>query len=866
MSITNSDLASTGDLLSISNAATDANSAGIAIGAPAGSSVGIDIAGQGMTGDAIGIKLGSAGGSATYNTFSGAYLDISPSKTHTGATAISESGNFIRAARTLGINNASGSYTISGDLATLSSNCTVTTGTCTDTSNVLQLTQSYASATGAVLDITNNGLGSGLNLAANAITTGYAMNVTSTSNLLSSGRLASFDWTPTTPTTASGDLIRLNIGSTGDITGNMFNITDSGSSLFRVSTTQMESTVPVVFSAAGDVSLANDLVFTNQTSDNIKSYGPLNIESGESFENNNLTLTTYGTGNIVANLGIGSLIPGTDNYNDVGNSSYRWDDIYATNNVIQTSDIRLKENINTLSYGLNEIMQLNPVSYTWIDRPEKGTKLGLVAQEVLSIIPEAVDIGTDTNRTLGLRYSDFIPVLIKAVQEQQIQIENLNNTGDLQTVADSDRSEYYRLTHKDGTSIEKLTLTGLFTNVFEGVQGSVDNLLVKVGLVSPEVLTNKIKPTEGNKDVTIELGTRDEELGTSEFGRLIIQDRNGTTVAGIDEAGNATFSGELATNDLKVDNNASIAGELHVGRIYADEIISRNGKIGEVQTASISAITREDIEKILAEAEIDQNLLKETNNWNINTATNSATISDINTNNLYVTGTAAVTSLSAADSITVGSDLVISTLMTNNEQTTKVNSIDTLSAPLALQSSGSQPLYIMAGKVMIDTLGNVAINGNLEVAGDISSSSLVLSESSEDTGFGKLLRIQNISGQEVASIDASGSAKFAAVTTKSLIIPEDPAATTSATFDGIVLTSTTSAGKGTIPSNAKEVTIINSMVKADSLIYVTPTTSTGNQTLYVKEQLDGKVVIGIDTALNNDISFNWWIIQTKVNE
>src|SRR3989338_3636024 len=42
--------------------------------------------------------------------------------------------------------------------------------------------------------------------------------------------------------------------------------------------------------------MAYDLIFTNQTAAGIESYGPLTITSGESFENNNLTLKTYGTG------------------------------------------------------------------------------------------------------------------------------------------------------------------------------------------------------------------------------------------------------------------------------------------------------------------------------------------------------------------------------------------------------------------------------------------------------------------------------------------------------------------------------------------------------------------------------------------
>src|SRR5690606_8635298 len=51
------------------------------------------------------------------------------------------------------------------------------------------------------------------------------------------------------------------------------------------------------------------LIFTNQTSSQIESYGPLSIVTGESFENNDLTVTTYGTGDAIFDLqGTGEVV------------------------------------------------------------------------------------------------------------------------------------------------------------------------------------------------------------------------------------------------------------------------------------------------------------------------------------------------------------------------------------------------------------------------------------------------------------------------------------------------------------------------------------------------------------------------------
>jgi len=68
----------------------------------------------------------------------------------------------------------------------------------------------------------------------------------------------------------------------------------------------------------------------------------------------------------------GEVVPSTDDTYDVGNASYRWDDIYATNTAIQTSDERLKTDIVDSNLGLDFICELRPVSYKWKDKTITG--------------------------------------------------------------------------------------------------------------------------------------------------------------------------------------------------------------------------------------------------------------------------------------------------------------------------------------------------------------------------------------------------------------------------------------------------------------------------------------------------------------
>jgi hypothetical protein len=89
------------------------------------------------------------------------------------------------------------------------------------------------------------------------------------------------------------------------------------------------------------------------------------------------------------------------------------------------SDIRLKHDIADLNYGLLEIMQLRPVTWTWKQQPERGVQLGLIAQELEPILPELVTTAKDAEQTKGINYIGLVPVVIKAIQEQQATIATL---------------------------------------------------------------------------------------------------------------------------------------------------------------------------------------------------------------------------------------------------------------------------------------------------------------------------------------------------------------------------------------------------------------------------------------------------------
>jgi mucin-19 len=151
------------------------------------------------------------------------------------------------------------------------------------------------------------------------------------------------------------------------------------------------------------------------------------------------------------------VVPRTDNFRDLGQSGLRWDDVFATNGTINTSDRNEKTQISGSDLGLDFVNSLNPVKYQF--KFGSRTHYGLVAQEVSQSLTgdfagyiegrtyqsgsEIVtgkqwkehkdqrgygdweDWNLHSTGSLGLRYNEFISPMIKAIQELSSQVESL---------------------------------------------------------------------------------------------------------------------------------------------------------------------------------------------------------------------------------------------------------------------------------------------------------------------------------------------------------------------------------------------------------------------------------------------------------
>ena len=103
---------------------------------------------------------------------------------------------------------------------------------------------------------------------------------------------------------------------------------------------------------------------------------------------------------------------------------------YFTSNITAyySSDISLKDNIRPIESAIFKVQQIRGVEFDWNEKStelqqEKGHDVGLIAQEVEKVLPEIVQIREDGIK--AIQYEKVVPLLVEAIKEQQVTIENL---------------------------------------------------------------------------------------------------------------------------------------------------------------------------------------------------------------------------------------------------------------------------------------------------------------------------------------------------------------------------------------------------------------------------------------------------------
>jgi hypothetical protein len=148
----------------------------------------------------------------------------------------------------------------------------------------------------------------------------------------------------------------------------------------------------------------------------IRSNGGPALGNYESSDTTRSTYWTFGRDNAV-----------TGNYVFAYGGTLRGSISLSTGTYTASSDSRLKKHITNITYGLNEVMAMRPVTYLMNEEADTAKKhLGFIAQEIKAVLDEAVDdlIDPETQFYM-LDKGGLVPVLVKAIQEQQTIINDL---------------------------------------------------------------------------------------------------------------------------------------------------------------------------------------------------------------------------------------------------------------------------------------------------------------------------------------------------------------------------------------------------------------------------------------------------------
>ena len=447
--------------------------------------------------------------------------------------------------------------------------------------------------------------------------------------------------------------------------------------------------------------------------------------------------------------------------------------------------------------------------------------------------------------------------------------------------------------------------------------------------------TDLISPTaDGNGDIEVRLGdTTDSTDAADTPARLEITDRSGSVAASIDETGQIEARSLLA-QEIEA-GTASFSGNISAATISAETVETKSlrlqqleGRVAQLETvkAEAASFTTATVSGTLFAGNIDQfedrvaaaleepSLLekllgKDTATTSAETpsypaydttistiATDSAAAElalspdelDLSASDITLSATAGFFEqhLQVAGNAYVGDSLGVENRLVVGDGLTigsgSINYAGRSDNTLRLQPDGGS-LEILAGIMTLNEDGQVRIDGDLSVTGQVAAASISTEtiETDENITFtGPAADLDSTSNATeaartpVATISAQGRASFADLIEADSLSVSSEDSTEAELNDAGAIPTTATSGRARLRTGETQLTIENERITEDSLIYITPSGSTGNQVLYVAEQISAAAedvaettdtvasfTVAIDEAIDSDIDFNWWIVN-----
>lgn len=420
----------------------------------------------------------------------------------------------------------------------------------------------------------------------------------------------------------------------------------------------------------------------------------------------------------------------------------------------------------------------------------------------------------------------------------------------------------------DGQSLDQYISNSLSANRFPLFANDIKSPLASIN----QIQTNTISPLDGN-GISIDVGT--SQNGSTSSGKLnITSDQN--TVASIDSEGNiyaegsisarsATFSGQLAaesvaSEQLTVNQDATISGKLTVNEIDAKSINGLNQQIATLMQENLEAIRNSDNNSNNASLSEDFSL----QNSNSSLTMDFAVIQQ----GLVSFGPATFNNASVMDSFSIGTDW-----------TFQNHAINVIGNDLEIQPLRQGGVSFLAGLVTISKEGNMTVEGDLKVNGTLFANNSeinklkagILSPLSDNDLVVKLgeddptatrssnLSVQNASGSAVLGINDRGDLNSSgSATVSKLNLKLAGQAYAVSDTESIA---TGSAGTARIKANRPEMTIFTPEVTEESLIYITPVGNTSQPIYLLRQTARESFTVGISKLSSLDVPFNWIIIN-----
>lgn len=376
---------------------------------------------------------------------------------------------------------------------------------------------------------------------------------------------------------------------------------------------------------------------------------------------------------------------------------------------------------------------------------------------------------------------------------------------------------------------ESVTIAGI--SLADYISSTVNNILNTkymihdTKIVSPiakanEIQTNIISPLADDSNISISLEDSKLTIYNS-------KDASGSAIAVIDSKGNASFSGTLTSNNLNIENDATISGTLTARKILADSIEGLDARVSSLSASQASQTSSYSARLSLG-------------NLNADFASFSQ--------GLMSFGPTSLAETSIAGPLYIEGTLTLSS-----------NSINVLGHDLELQPLRQGGISFLSGLLTIDNNGNLKTLGNADFAKDVSikgklAMNIISPLPDSDLVVNNASNSAVLSVNQVGDLIASGSGTFSKLNL-SLVQPALAVSQTEVIATG-------SAGVTSINPYQTEITIKNHIVTDKSLIYITPVGTPSAQSPFLIRQTNQEsFTVGIQTPILKETSFNWLIVN-----